>query len=67
MAIYWHFVDLVWVFVFGLIYVPGNWDRWGDETVLGMNGNVTFFVGAAVILFLMFGLPKLLGKDKPAH
>jgi cytochrome c oxidase subunit 3 len=67
MAIYWHFVDVVWIFVFGLIYVPGNWKSWSDETVLGMPGNVTFFVGAGIILFLMFGLPKLLGKTAPKH
>jgi len=24
MAIYWHFVDVVWVFVISLIYLPGN-------------------------------------------
>ncbi len=60
MAIYWHFVDLVWVFVFGLLYIPGNWSRWGSDKVL-------FFGGAAVILFLMFGLPKLIGKDAPKH
>lgn len=67
MAIYWHFVDVVWVFVFGLIYVPGNWDVWGDETVLGMPGNVTFFVGAVLILLLMFLAPKLVGKSAPQH
>lgn len=66
MSVYWHFVDLVWVFVFGLIYVPGNWDRWGDETVLGMPGQVTFFVGAGVIIFLL-NLPRLIGKGAPRH
>ncbi len=27
MAVYWHFVDLVWVFVFSLIYLPGNFSH----------------------------------------
>jgi cytochrome c oxidase subunit III len=66
MAIYWHFVDVVWIFVFGLLYVPGNWSRWGEETVFGLPGNVTFFVGAAVIVFLL-NLPRLIGKGAPRH
>jgi cytochrome c oxidase subunit 3 len=23
-ALYWHFVDVVWVFLFALIYLPGR-------------------------------------------
>jgi cytochrome c oxidase subunit III len=23
-TLYWHFVDLVWIFVFALIYLPGR-------------------------------------------
>ncbi len=59
MAIYWHFVDLVWVFVFGLLYVPGNWDRWGSDKWI-------FFGGAAVIVFLL-NLPRFIGKGAPKH
>jgi len=66
MSIYWHFVDLVWVFVFGLIYVPGNWGRWTDTQVFGMPGQFAFFGGAAVIVFLLF-LPNLIGKGAPKH
>lgn len=66
MSVYWHFVDLVWVFVFGLIYVPGNWDRWKDTDVLGLPGPVLFFGGAAVIVFLL-NLPRLIGKGAPKH
>lgn len=66
MSVYWHFVDLVWIFVFGLIYVPGNWERWGNETVLGMPGNVTFGIGAVVIIFLL-NLPRIIGKGAPKH
>jgi cytochrome c oxidase subunit 3 len=67
MSIYWHFVDLVWVFVFGLIYVPGNIDAWGDTDVFGLPGYWTFLGGAAIILFLMFVAPKLVGKTAPKH
>ncbi|MCW2924032.1 MAG: cytochrome c oxidase polypeptide [Thermoleophilia bacterium] len=67
MSIYWHFVDLVWVFVFGLIYIPGNWDRWGNETVLfGLSGPVVFFSGAAIIIVLL-NVPRLIGKGAPKH
>lgn len=64
MSIYWHFVDLVWIAVFGLIYVPGNWNRWADTSVLGMPGWVTFVAGGAVIVALL-NLPKLIGKGFP--
>ena len=64
MSIYWHFVDVVWIAVFGLIYVPGNWERWGDTDVLGMSGYVTFGIGAAVIILLL-NLPKMIGKGFP--
>ncbi|MCW2928537.1 MAG: coxC [Thermoleophilia bacterium] len=60
MSIYWHFVDVIWIFVFGLIYVPGNWDRWGDTNKL------IFFGGAAVIVLLL-NLPRLIGKGAPKH
>lgn len=66
MSVYWHFVDIIWIFVFGLLYVPGNWERWGDERVFGMSGNVVFFVGAAVIIFLL-NLPRIIGKGAPKH
>jgi cytochrome c oxidase subunit 3 len=66
MSIYWHFVDVIWIFVFGLLYVPGNWNRWNDEDVLGMPGNIVFFVGAAVIVLLL-NLPRLIGKGAPKH
>jgi hypothetical protein len=58
MSVYWHFVDLVWVFVFGLIYIPGNWDHLNK---------LVFFGGAAVVLFMMLVFPKLIGKDAPKH
>ncbi|MCW2956744.1 MAG: coxC1 [Thermoleophilia bacterium] len=64
MSVYWHFVDLVWVAVFGLIYVPGNWERWGDTTVAGMPGYVTFAIGAAIIIVLL-NVPKMIGKGFP--
>jgi cytochrome c oxidase subunit 3 len=64
MSIYWHFVDLVWVFVFGLIYLPGNLDRWGDAKAVGMPGYVTFFGGAAIIILLL-NVPKMIGKGFP--
>lgn len=64
MSVYWHFVDLVWIFVFGLIYVPGNWQRWGDTTVLGMSGYITFAIGAVIIVALL-NLPKMIGKGFP--
>lgn len=66
MSVYWHFVDIVWIFVFGLIYVPGNWSRWQDTTVLGMPGPVTFGIGAVVIVALL-NLPRLIGKGAPRH
>ncbi len=56
MSVYWHFVDLIWVFVFSLIYVPGNWDRWDEKPI--------FFGGAAVIIVLL-NLPKMIGKGFP--
>lgn len=59
MAIYWHFVDVIWIFVFGLLYVPGNWDRWGSD-------KATFFVGALVIIALL-NLPRMIGKGAPKH
>jgi hypothetical protein len=58
MSVYWHFVDLVWVFVFGLIYIPGNWEHLNK---------LVFFGGAAVVLFMMFVFPKLIGKEAPSH
>ncbi|MEO6866648.1 MAG: heme-copper oxidase subunit III [Gaiellales bacterium] len=61
MAIYWHFVDVVWIFVFSLIYLPGNLDRWGHTNVLGIAGYGTFFIGIAIIIFLL-NAPKLVGK-----
>jgi len=66
MSIYWHFVDLVWIAVFGLIYVPGNWGKWGDTHVFGLPGYVAFGAGAVVIVFLL-NLPKLIGKGAPKH
>ena len=59
MSIYWHFVDVVWIFVFGLLYVPGNWDRWGSDKWI-------FFGGAAAIIVLL-NLPRLIGKGAPKH
>ena len=68
MSVYWHFVDAVWVFVFGLIYIPGNWDRWNDTSVIaGLSGPVVMAVGVLVLAFLGLVLPKLLGKEAPAH
>lgn len=58
MSIYWHFVDLVWVFVFGLIYLPGNLDRWDQWPVL---------IVGIVILAVLWNLPKLVGKGVPAE
>jgi cytochrome c oxidase subunit 3 len=66
MSVYWHFVDLVWVFVFGLVYVPGNWDRWSDSSVFGMSGSAVFLIGAAIIVALLF-VPNLIGKGAPKH
>lgn len=59
MSIYWHFVDVVWIFVFSIIYLPGNIDRWGDYMWV-------FLGGAAVILALMF-LPSFIGKGARKH
>jgi cytochrome c oxidase subunit 3 len=59
MSIYWHFVDVVWIFVFGLLYVPGNWDRWGSDKVL--------FFGGAVVIIALLNLPRLIGKGAPKH
>ena len=58
MSIYWHFVDLVWVFVFGLLYVPGNWDRWDDKGL---------FFGGAVAIIVLLNLPRMIGKGAPKH
>jgi cytochrome c oxidase subunit 3 len=66
MSVYWHFVDVIWIFVFGLLYVPGNWARWGDYDVAGMPANLVFFVGAAIIVLLL-NLPRLIGKGAPKH
>ena len=67
MSIYWHFVDVVWIGVFGLIYVPGNWSRWQDTQVFGgVPANLAFLIGGAVIIFLLF-LPNLIGKGAPKH
>jgi len=67
MAVYWHFVDLVWVGVFGLIYVPGNWSRWSDTHVFGgIPGNIAFGIGVVVIILLL-NLPRLIGKGAPRH
>jgi len=66
MSVYWHFVDIVWIFVFGLIYVPGNWDRWTETDVFGLPAHLVFFGGAAVIVFLL-NLPRLIGKGAPKH
>jgi len=70
MAVYWHFVDLVWVFVFSLLYLPGKIsgdESWADEKVFGLTGPVAMGVGVAVLLVLAFGMPKLLGKEAPKH
>lgn len=57
MSVYWHFVDAVWIFVFGLIYLPGNIGHWED---------MPLFVGGVVaILVAMFALPGLVGKGAP--
>ncbi|MCB0905393.1 MAG: heme-copper oxidase subunit III, partial [Actinobacteria bacterium] len=58
MSIYWHFVDVVWIFVFGLLYVPGNWDRWSEKPI---------FFGGAIVIILLLNLPKLIGKGAPRH
>lgn len=58
MSTYWHFVDLVWIFVFGLIYIPGNWEHLNK---------LVFFGGIAVVLFLMFVAPNIIGKGNPEH
>jgi cytochrome c oxidase subunit 3 len=57
MGIYWHFVDLVWVFVFGLIYIPGNWEHF-DWPIMAIG------IAALAVLFFM---PKAIGKDSPKH
>lgn len=67
MAIYWHFVDLVWVFVFSLIYLPGNLGGWRETTLLGMSGPVFMAVGVALLFFLALGVPKIIGKEAPKH
>jgi cytochrome c oxidase subunit 3 len=56
MSIYWHFVDVVWIFVFGLLYVPGNWDRWDEKPI---------FFGGALAIIVLLNLPKLIGKGFP--
>ncbi len=58
MSIYWHFVDVVWIFVFGLLYVPGNWDRWDEKPI---------FFGGAVVIIVLLNLPRLIGKGAPKH
>jgi cytochrome c oxidase subunit 3 len=68
MSIYWHFVDAVWIFVFGLIYIPGNWDRWNDTEILaGLTGPVFMAIGVVILFFLALGLPKLLNREAPKH
>ncbi len=57
MSIYWHFVDLVWVFVLGLIYLPGNIHRWHEWPLLA---------GGIAVLFVLWHAPKLIGKGNPA-
>jgi cytochrome c oxidase subunit 3 len=67
MSTYWHFVDMIWIAVFGLIYVPGNWDRWQHTHVFGgIPGNLAFGLGAVLIIFLL-NAPKLIGKGSPKH
>jgi len=58
MSIYWHFVDLVWVFVFGLIYLPGNIDRWHQWPIMAIG---------VPVLFVLWHLPRFIGKGAPAH
>jgi cytochrome c oxidase subunit 3 len=58
MSIYWHFVDLVWVFVFGLIYLPGNLDRWTQWPIMA---------GGVAVLFVLWHLPRFIGKGVPAE
>jgi cytochrome c oxidase subunit 3 len=58
MSIYWHFVDLVWVFVLGLIYLPGNIGRWEEWPIMA--------AGVAV-LFVLWHLPRFIGKAGHAH
>jgi cytochrome c oxidase subunit 3 len=56
MGIYWHFVDLVWVFVFGLIYIPGNWEHF----------NWQLMAVGIIVLAVLFFLPNRIGKGAPA-
>lgn len=58
MSTYWHFVDLIWIAVFGTIYVPGNWDRWSEAPI---------FFGGAVVVILLLNLPRFIGKGAPKH
>ena len=67
MAVYWHFVDIVWVFVFSLIYLPGNWQKWQDETIAGIGAPIVMVGGILILFFLALGLPKILGKEAPKH
>lgn len=67
MSVYWHFVDLVWVFVFGLIYLPGNFSRLGEDVGgTGIPGTVMLIGGIAVLAVLFF-LPNFIGKGAPKH
>ncbi|MCW2950136.1 MAG: heme-copper oxidase subunit [Thermoleophilia bacterium] len=67
MSVYWHFVDLVWVAVFGLIYVPGNWHRWQQTHVFGgIPANLAFGLGVVVIILLL-NLPRMIGKGAVHH
>jgi len=55
MSIYWHFVDVVWIFVFGLFYLPGQFDSL-NKALLG--------IGILIILVMMFVAPSLFLKPK---
>ena len=55
MSVYWHFVDVVWIFVFGLIYLPGKFDELAK---------VPFAIAILIILLAMFVVPSVLLKPK---
>lgn len=57
MSIYWHFVDAVWVFVFGLIYLPGNLERWDQALVM---------LAGLLVLVALFFLPNFVLRNRPA-
>lgn len=55
MSIYWHFVDAVWIFVFGLIYLPGNLEHFPA---------IRMGIGVAILIAL-FLAPGWIGKGAP--